>query len=223
MARTVTIDGPAGVGKTTLAKRLAEHLDIGYMDTGAMYRGVAWYAGEGAWDWEEDRLLDVLSGLEFSLRGSGRNTVMYLNGSPLDDRIRTEEVGMRASNMARLPVVREFLKKAQKRLGEKVALVAEGRDMGTVVFPQAEHKFFLDASPRVRAQRRLIQLQEMGQKDDFHTILETIQKRDQQDRSRKTAPLRPAEDAHVIDTGNKDIDDVFSEMLACIRIDSRPD
>ncbi len=220
MARTVTIDGPAGVGKTTLAKRLAEHLNVGYMDTGAMYRGVAWYAGAGAWDWEEGRLKKVLQGMEFSLSGSGQNTILSLNGNPLDDRIRTEEVGMRASNMAKLPVVRDFLKKAQQRLGEKVSLVAEGRDMGTVVFPQAENKFFLDATPRVRAERRWAQLEEMGQKENFHTILETIQKRDQQDRNRKTAPLRPAEDAHVIDTGNKDIYEVFAEMLDCIRIGS---
>lgn len=220
MGRLVTIDGPAGVGKTTLAKRLAEHLNIGYMDTGAMYRGVAWYAGEGAWDWEEDRLEKVLQGLEFSLHGSGGDTIMFLNGKPLDDRIRTEEAGMRASNMAKLPVVRDFLKKAQKRLGEKVSLVAEGRDMGTVVFPRAENKFFLDASPRVRAERRWVQLEEMGQSGDFNTILETIQKRDRQDRNRKAAPLRPAEDAHVIDTGNRDIDEVFAEMLGCIRINT---
>ena len=131
----VTIDGPAGVGKSTMAKMLARHLSIPYLDTGAMFRSVAWKLGSGSWEWSEERLQAAMDDIEYSLSGIGEDSVLSLNGTPIGDEIRTEEVGMWASNVATLPVVRTFLKKAQQDLGARFSLVAEGRDMGTVIFP----------------------------------------------------------------------------------------
>ncbi|WP_415715507.1 (d)CMP kinase [Maridesulfovibrio sp.] len=209
----ITLDGPAGVGKSTLAKRLADHFKIAYLDTGAMFRGTAWQLGEGSWDWDEDKLDEALKGLEFSLSGSGSNSILSLNNSPLTDEIRTETVGMWASNVAKIPAVREYQKIAQRSIGETTSLIAEGRDMGTVIFPQAPCKFFLDADLEERAQRRFMQLQEMGKPADMEELVEQIRARDDQDRNRKAAPLKPAEDSILVDTTNLDIDGVFEKLV----------
>jgi cytidylate kinase len=208
----VTIDGPAGVGKSTMAKRLARLLGIPYLDTGAMFRSVAWKLGEGAWDWPEERLEQALADFDYGLSGVGEDSVLSLNGTPIGDEIRTEEVGMWASNVATLPVIRTFLKKAQQALGAKYSLVAEGRDMGTVIFPDAPHKFFLDASVEERAHRRFLQLQEMGKPADLAALKEQIARRDDQDRNRAVAPLKPASDAAVIDTTDMDRDQVLAAL-----------
>jgi len=210
----VTLDGPAGVGKTTLAKRVAKALGVAYLDTGAMFRGAALVLGQSAKDLPEDELEMRLTQFRFSLAGSGPDSTVCLNGRELGDEIRTEAVGMLASNLAVLPKVRTALKKAQQAMGKHQSLVAEGRDMGTVVFPDAGHKFFLDAAPEVRADRRLKQLKEMGQEADYDAILQGIRERDAQDRGRAVAPLVPAEDARVIDTGGLDIDGVFAAIIS---------
>ncbi len=213
-ARVITIDGPAGVGKTTLAKKIAAHAGAAYLDTGAMFRGLAWYLGDGAWDWDESMLMKALEGLEFELQGSGENTQVVLNGEVLGEKIRTEDVARWASNMAKLPAVREALKRSQQELGKDNSMVAEGRDMGTVVFPGAQHKFFLEASPLVRAERRYSQLREMGYGEDPHEIARALAERDEQDRNREVSPLRPAGDAVLIDTGDKDVEEVFRAILS---------
>ena len=210
--RIVTIDGPAGVGKSTMAKRLARHLAIPYLDTGAMFRSVAWKLGHGSWEWDEARLETALAGIEYSLSGIGEDSVLSLNGTPIGDEIRTEEVGMWASNVATLPVVRTFLRKAQQDLGARFSLVAEGRDMGTVIFPDAPHKFFLDATVEERADRRFRQLEAMGKAADVEALREQIARRDHQDRNRAVAPLKPADDAVVIDTTALDRDQVFAAL-----------
>lgn len=209
----ITLDGPAGVGKSTLAKRLADRFEIAYLDTGAMFRGTAWKLGEGSWDWEADRLAEALQGLEFTLSGSGSDSCLSLNGTPLTDEIRTETVGMWASNMAKIPAVREYQKIAQRSIGETTSLIAEGRDMGTVIFPQAPCKFFLDADLEERARRRFIQLQEMGKPADMDELIEQIRARDDQDRNRKVAPLKPAEDSIIVDTTKLDINGVFDKLV----------
>jgi len=214
--RIVTIDGPAGVGKSTLAKRLAGHLGVAYLDTGAMFRGTALALGDGAWTWPEDRLRAALAGLRFTLAGSGPDSRVCLDGVPLGSEIRTEQVAMWASNVATLPLVREFQKEAQQAIGRTTSLVAEGRDMGTVIFPQARPKFFLDASPEVRARRRFLQLREMGRPADLDEITASIRARDLQDRTRATAPLRPAPDALVVDTGPLGIEEVFAVMVKAL-------
>lgn len=209
----ITLDGPAGVGKSTLAKRLADKFEIAYLDTGAMFRGTAWKLGEGSWNWDADKLSEALKGLEFTLSGSGSNSTLSLNGTPLTDEIRTETVGMLASNVAQVPAVREFQKAAQRAIGETTSLIAEGRDMGTVIFPQAPCKFFLDADLEERARRRFEQLKEMGKPADMAELIEQIAARDDQDRNRKVAPLKPAEDSILVDTTHLDIDGVFEKLV----------
>ena len=208
----VTIDGPAGVGKSTMAKALARHLSIPYLDTGAMFRSVAWKLGNGSWEWDEARLQTALDGIGYSLSGTGEDSVLSLNGIPIGDEIRTEEVGMWASNVATLPVVRTFLKKAQQDLGARFSLVAEGRDMGTVIFPDAPHKFFLDATVEERANRRFKQLEAMGKPADLRGLKDQIAKRDHQDRNRAVAPLKAADDAVVIDTTQLDKEHVLAAL-----------
>ncbi|EGB15862.1 cytidylate kinase [Pseudodesulfovibrio mercurii] len=212
----VTIDGPAGVGKSTMAKRLARLLGIPYLDTGAMFRSVAWKLGQGAWDWPEPKLEQALAGFEYGLSGEGEDSVLSLNGAPIGDEIRTEEVGMWASNVATLPVIRTFLKRAQQRLGERFSLVAEGRDMGTVVFPDAPHKFFLDASVEERARRRFLQLRDMGKPADRAALEAQIARRDAQDRNRAVAPLKAADDAVVIDTTAMDREQVLAALKEAV-------
>lgn len=216
----VTIDGPAGVGKSTTAQMLAESLDIAYLDTGAMFRATAWRLGQGAWRWETPRLEEELGWIEFSLSGSGSKTQLFMNRNIVGDEIRSEDVGMWASNLAMLPPVRSFLKAAQQSLGLRFSLVTEGRDMGTIVFPHAEHKFFLDAAPQVRARRRFDQLKSMGKAADLEKLTASIAQRDEQDRTRPVAPLKAADDAIVVDSSELDQQQVFSLLLQHIQTGS---
>jgi len=213
---TVTLDGPAGVGKTTLAKRVADALSVAYLDTGAMFRSIALILGHGADKLSEAELDERLAGIGFTLAGSGSASTLSVNGRVIGDEIRTEDVGMMASVVGTLPRVRAFLKEQQQAVGAATSLVAEGRDMGTVVFPQAKAKFFLDAAPEIRAARRVGQLLEMGKPADLAEITEQIKARDHQDRNRAVAPLKPAEDAHIVDTGPLDIDGVFNAIMSFI-------
>jgi cytidylate kinase len=213
----VTLDGPAGVGKTTLAQDTAEAFGLAYLDTGAMFRATARQLGEGAWELEPEELRARMAGLHFELAGVGRQSRLLLNGHALSPDIRSEEVGLWASNLATLPVVREFQKAAQQAIGRDRSLVAEGRDMGTVVFPHAAHKFFLDATPEERALRRHRQLAAMGRKADLDALAGQIRRRDEQDRGRAVAPLRPAPDALVIDTTNLTKEQVFDRIQVEIR------
>ncbi len=210
----ITLDGPAGVGKSTLAKRLADHFEIAYLDTGAMFRATAWKLGEGSWNWDKSKLEAALQELNFTLSGSGSNSTLSLNGIALTDEIRTETVGMLASNVAQVPAVREYQKTAQRLIGTTTSLIAEGRDMGTVIFPQAPCKFFLDADLEERARRRFSQLEEMGKPADLSELVEQIRARDDQDRNRKVAPLKAAEDAIIVDTTRLDIDGVFDHLVS---------
>jgi len=213
----VTLDGPAGVGKSTLARRLAGELGVAFLDTGAMFRAAAYTLGEGAWDWTQGLLQQKLGDFEFTLRGSGEKTELLLNGQPLPEAIRSEETGRWASHLAVVPSVRAYMKMAQIYLGHTTSLVAEGRDMGTVVFPGATHKFFLDADPEERARRRCRQLESQGRPADLKAIAESIRQRDDQDRNRSIAPLKPAPDAMVVDTTCLTESEVLEAVLDRVR------
>lgn len=214
----ITLDGPAGVGKTTLAKRMADSLNVSYMDTGAMFRCWALKLGAGAELLDEQDLRSRCAAWPFSLAGSGAGTSLLCKGQAVRNEIRTEEVGMLAARLATVPVIRELLKNAQQTMGAHCSLVVEGRDMGTVVFPQARFKFFLDASPEVRAMRRLRELEQRGEKPQLSELTEQIRKRDSMDRNRAVAPLRPAADAVLVDTSTLDIDGVLGVMMHYIAV-----
>jgi len=218
----VTIDGPSGAGKSTISKLLAARLHYTYLDTGAMYRVVGLQVERSgldleAWDARE-KLLHLLDTLDLTLAPGeeGQETRAFLHGEDVSQAIRTPEIAMVASRVSAEPEVRRKLTEMQRTIGNKGAIVAEGRDMGTVVFPQARHKFFLDASPEERARRRQKQLQEKGQKVNYAELLAQIQKRDRDDSSRSLAPLKPAADAIVIDSSQMSIDEVVSFMLQSI-------
>jgi cytidylate kinase len=215
--RIVTLDGPAGAGKTSVSRRTAGELGIAYLDTGAMFRALALALGENGHRLPEADIDRRLAAMVFSLEGSGQETRLLVDGKPLPDAARTEEVGKWASNLAVLPVVRNRLRLAQQALGRETALLAEGRDMGTVVFPTAPHKFFLDASPEVRARRRERQLAALGKPADYEAILADIRSRDAQDRGRVHAPLVPAPDAMIIDTSDMTEDAVVAAIMAAVK------
>lgn len=214
----VTLDGPAGVGKTTLAKRMADSLQVSYMDTGAMFRCWALKLGAGAEHVDAEELRRQCAAWPFTLVGSGAATSLVCQGKPVRNEVRTEEVGMLAARLATVPVIRELLKEVQQSMGAHIPLVVEGRDMGTVVFPQARFKFFLDASPEVRATRRLRELEQRGQSPQLSDLTDQIRKRDSMDRNRAVAPLRPAADAVLVDTSSLDIDGVLGVMMHHIAV-----
>ena len=219
----VTIDGPSGAGKSTISKLLAARLHYTYLDTGAMYRVVGLQVERFGLDLGEEgareKLAQLLAGLDLKLApgDEGKETRAFLNGEDVSDAIRTPEMAMVASRASAEPEVRKKLTEMQRKIGNNGAIVAEGRDMGTIVFPDAMHKFFLDASPEERAMRRQKQLEESGQKIEFQELLAQIQKRDRDDSSRSLAPLHPAEDAVIIDSSEMNIDEVVSFMLAAIK------
>ncbi len=211
----ITIDGPAGAGKSTVSKMLARRLGYVYVDTGAMYRAVAVLArGAGqANPLDETLLQEICTGLE--LRFISENGVLRLlaNGKDVTEEIRKPEISSLASAVSVIGVVRERLTHIQREMGSRGGVVVEGRDMGTVVFPDAEVKFFLDASPEIRSQRRHLELKVQGEEVTFNEVYEQMLVRDSSDRNRQLAPLRPAADSIVVDSSNLQIEEVVQVML----------
>lgn len=215
----ITIDGPAGSGKSTLAKRVAERLNWAYLDSGALYRAIAWILRERQIPAVEgETLAAVLRELPFELRPLGHDWVPYLGEQDLRPYLRSPEVSQAASQYSALPSVRAYLLGCQRAAGEKGRLVCDGRDMGSVVFPQAKYKVYLDASPAIRAERRFKELLEKrsGNEDisvSYDEILAEMTARDLRDRSRAIAPLAVPKNAMVLDTSGKSIEDVLYILL----------
>jgi CMP/dCMP kinase len=213
----VAIDGPGGAGKSTVARRLAEVLGFEYVNTGAMYRAVALAAREAgidADDPEAERKLDAL--LERTRIDFSGGQIM-LNGRDVSAEIGTPELGEIASRLSMLGVVRERMLDLQRAAGARGGVVMEGRDIGSVVFPDADVKFFLDASPEVRAERRWRELAAHGIEISREQVLAQLQERDRRDSGRELAPLRPAPDAEVVDTSRMSIEEVVRLMAERVR------
>lgn len=212
----ITIDGPAGAGKTTVSRLLAERLGYRYVDTGALYRSVALQARAAEVELEDDQELEKLcQGLHIEFVHVEGSTRLFLNKTDITDKIRTPEISMIASAVSARPLVRQFLLAVQKEMGKEKGAVFEGRDMGTVVFPEADLKFFLDANPRIRAQRRY---QELASKtaQSLREVERDMHRRDKDDSARKIAPLKPAQDAIIIDCTEISAQEVLMLMLSYI-------
>jgi cytidylate kinase len=215
----VAIDGPAGAGKSTCALRLAQALGFVLVDTGALYRGVALSARERGIEWtdgpalgEHTRTLD----LRFESGPDGA-PLLFVDGADRSGDIRTQDIARGASAVSKQPEVRAALLGLQRRLGQDGGVVLEGRDIGTVVFPDAEVKVFLTAGVEVRGRRRYDELIARGQEADLSKIVQEIAERDAQDAGRAVAPLRPADDAVVLDTSALPLDEVVEQLVALVR------
>ncbi len=212
---SIAIDGPAGAGKSTMAKRLAQALGYVYVDTGAIYRTVGYHMdlmGIGPKDVDGvTRLLgDVNLDITYDEQGLQH---MILNGADVTGEIRTPEMSMIASTISAHKVVRDFLLETQRDLARRYDVVMDGRDIGTVVLPDADLKIYLTASPEIRAWRRVVQHREAGQKVDEKKILEEIIRRDEQDMNRPIAPLRQAKDAVLLDTSYLNVEETITRLL----------
>lgn len=217
--RSIAIDGPSGAGKSTLARQLAKELGFLYVDTGAIYRTVALKAQRsGVQPGEREQVIPLLNGLNIRM-GYGEDGLqhMYLDGEDVTEAIRVHAVSQCASLVAAIPEVRAFLLDYQRQLARENDVVMDGRDIGTVVLPDADVKIFLTASAEIRARRRLLELEQRGQSADFQTILHDIQQRDEQDRTRAVAPLRQAEDAVLLDTSELDLAESLQAMQNIVK------
>ena len=216
--KSVAIDGPAGAGKSTLARKLAEKLGFLYVDTGAIYRTVAlkalWEKADPA---DPAQVVPLLEGLEIHVGYEDGVQKMYLEGEDVSAAIRRHKVSGAASQVSAIPEVRSFLLEFQRKLARESSVVMDGRDIGTVVLPNADAKIFLTAAPEARARRRLLELEQRGAAADFDTILRDIKERDYQDEHRPIAPLKQAADAVLLDTTDLDLGLSVSRLLALVK------
>jgi cytidylate kinase len=216
----ITIDGPAGAGKSTVSKLLAKRLGYIYVDTGAMYRAVAVLArdSEHANPLDESALEDICLGLDLQFVNKDGTLHLLANGQDITTEIRRPEISSLASAVSAQAVVRERLSEIQRRMGAAGGVVLEGRDMGTMVFPDADVKFFLDANPEIRSKRRYLELEIRGEKTTPQEVYQQMVERDRNDSSRELAPLKPAADAIVVDSSHAQIEEVVQLMLDHISV-----
>ncbi len=214
----IAIDGPSGAGKSTTARLLAERLGYIYIDTGAMYRAIGWKAKqEGIDPADEESLAGLCGRTEVTIKKDNNDPRFYVDGQDVSNKIRTPEMGMMASAVSKSPSVRARLLTLQRDLGRNGGVVMDGRDIGTVVFPDADVKFFLDASAEERGRRRYQELRAKGMDVDPAQITQEIRERDRQDSMRSLAPLRKADDALLIDSTDMGISQVLERMLTEIK------
>ena len=217
----IAIDGYASTGKSTLSKRLATHLGFTYVDTGYMFRVISFLVLQKNWLNEKGidhtSLTQVLPQLQFSWQSqSTGEKLMAVNGKVYGEELRTAEVSNLVSQVAAIPAVRTYLLNQQRALSKATSVVMDGRDIGTVVFPNAQHKFFLNATPAIRAQRRFEEMQAKGISGTYKEVLANVIERDRLDSSRAIAPLKKAKDAIEIDTSSLDVEEVFT--LLCYHL-----
>lgn len=214
----ITIDGPAASGKSTAARQLAKKLQASFLDTGAMYRAVTLAAMQAGVDLKkEQQLLDIIKKTEFQFPIKQGRLTVSIDGADVTEQIRRADVTANARHIASAPKVREKLVQMQRHLAAKQEkIVTEGRDQGTVAFNDADIKFYLTAKPEVRAKRRQAELRVKGIDESLEKIQKAIEERDKSDQNRKDGPLKPAEDAVVVDTTYLDIEEVVTKLLSCV-------
>jgi cytidylate kinase len=214
MNTLVTIDGPAGSGKSTVSRLIARTLQFFYLDTGAMYRAVALQAKREGVDYDDKEELErICKNIDLNFWMDRGHNKLSIGGDDISLAIRTPEMDMLSSRISAIKEVRDAMKALQRKVGRKGKVVAEGRDMGTVVFPEARHKFFLTASPEIRAERRFKERLSRGEPVSMADVIKELKERDDQDTHRKIAPLRPAEDANIIDSTTLNQDEVAEIIL----------
>ena len=218
MSHNVAIDGPAGAGKSTIAKRIAKKLGYIYVDTGAMYRAMAYYLIQNQVDASnKEAIVAACQHADISIRYQDGEQVVLLNGENVNAYLRTEAVGNMASVSSAVPEVRKKLVELQQKLARETDVVMDGRDIGTVVLPDADVKVYLTASVETRAKRRFLELQEKGEAADLQKIAADIEDRDYRDMHRDISPLRQAEDATLVDSSDMTIDQVVERILELCR------
>ncbi len=214
---SVAIDGPSGAGKSSMARRLAADLGYTYVDTGAMYRAIGLYARRAGVDTKNaDAVGALLPQIQLDIRLQDGAQHILLNGEDVTEAVRAEDIGMAASDVSAHPAVRTFLLDTQRNLAASRDVLMDGRDIGTVVLPNATVKIYLTASADARARRRLAELLEKGKQTDYATVLADIEQRDYQDTHRAVAPLRQAEDAVLVDTSDIGIEESFALLKKTI-------
>lgn len=214
----IAIDGPAGAGKSTIAKLIAKSLELVYIDTGAMYRAVGLKAKRsGITCSEVDKIDEMLKNTVVELKNDNGNTVVYLDGEDVSSEIRTPEISRMASDISAVPVVRYALVEMQRAMAKKIDAILDGRDIGTFVLPDADVKIFLTASVEERAQRRYKELIGRGETVNYEDVRSDIEQRDYNDSHRALAPLKKADDATEVDTTGMTIDEVCEKIISIVR------
>lgn len=214
----IAIDGPAASGKSTTAQFLAEKLGYVYIDTGAMYRACALKAKKMGIDInDEESIRELLDDIDIRIENHNSKNRIFLDGEDVSEDIRADDISALASAISAIPAVRYKMVELQRKMGEKGGVILDGRDIGTFVFPTAEVKFFLTASPEVRAKRRWLELQQKGINKDFSEVLADLVKRDNNDSQRALAPLKKADDAIEVDTSNMTIEEQTDYLYQIIR------
>ena len=214
----IAIDGPSGAGKSSLSRAVAKAMGIIYVDTGALYRTVGYFARSKGLTPDTIRdIIPLLPEISIEVRYENNLQCVYLNGENLGDRIRENEISMYASKVSAIPEVRAFLLDTQKDIARKNSVIMDGRDIGTVILPDADVKIFLTASNETRARRRVKELEEKGMPASYETILADMEKRDEQDRTRDIAPAIAAPDAIHFDNSYEGFDEALSALLAVIQ------
>jgi cytidylate kinase len=214
----IAIDGPAASGKSTTAQLLAEKLGYVYIDTGAMYRACALKAKKMGIDInDEESIRELLDDIDIRIENHNSKNRIFLDGEDVSEDIRADDISALASAISAIPAVRYKMVELQRKMGEKGGVILDGRDIGTFVFPSAEVKFFLTASPEVRAKRRWLELKQKGINKDFSEVLADLVKRDNNDSQRALAPLKKADDAIEVDTSNITIEEQTDYLYQIIR------